>query len=171
MSTSGALIDSGMQIGFMHLYATDKIPWYSDFWAGPQWAQDLGSWQGPAYSCVMILVGCLYQVRSLSSPFKSVSPSVSHSVSCSLSSLLKSFCCCRLVDHRSSQNERILLAPVSHRISTSTGYTATFIAGGGPRRHSRACEFSVVFSRRFEISGLKSHAGVFKAFLPAFGLI
>lgn len=61
MSTSGALIDSAMQIGFMHLYATNKVPWYSDFWAGPQWAQQLGSWQGPAFSMVMILVGCLYQ--------------------------------------------------------------------------------------------------------------
>eukprot|EP01043_Picozoa_sp_COSAG02_P065432 COSAG02_NODE_9872_length_2086_cov_1.567690_2_plen_279_part_00 len=61
MSTSGALIDSAMQIGFMHLYATNKVPWYSDFWAGPQWAQQLGSWQGPIFSVAMILVGCLYQ--------------------------------------------------------------------------------------------------------------
>lgn len=61
MSTSGALIDSAMQIGFMHLYATNKVPWYPDFWAGPQWAQQLGSWQGPAFSIAMILVGCLYQ--------------------------------------------------------------------------------------------------------------
>ena len=61
MSTSGALIDSAMQIGFMHLYATRKVAWYDDFWAGPQWAQELGSWQGPAFSVAMILVGCLYQ--------------------------------------------------------------------------------------------------------------
>jgi sterol desaturase/sphingolipid hydroxylase (fatty acid hydroxylase superfamily) len=61
LSTSGALIDSAMQIGFMHLYATKKINFYSDFWAGPEWAQELGQWQGPTWSLAFILIGCIYQ--------------------------------------------------------------------------------------------------------------
>ena len=61
LSTSGALIDSAMQIGFMHLYATKKIEYYDDFWAGPAWAQKLGAWQGPCWSVFFIAFGCLYQ--------------------------------------------------------------------------------------------------------------
>jgi hypothetical protein len=61
LSTLGALIDSAMQIGFMHLYATGRLDFYEDFWRGPAWAQKLGSWQGPAWSCFFILFGCVAQ--------------------------------------------------------------------------------------------------------------
>ena len=50
MSTSGAVLDSMIQIGFMNLWATGKLGYYSDFWAGPEWLQGSGLPLGAAWS-------------------------------------------------------------------------------------------------------------------------
>ena len=83
LSTAGACMDSAMQVGFLHLWATKRLAYYPDFWAGPDWVQAFaGAWavrwlRRPNLFCAVwwrtehCATACCRALRTLSSLYSS----------------------------------------------------------------------------------------------------